>query len=246
MDKYLIAGILLLLAGLVHLAVPLYFTMTGLVLCLLGAGFLLLRWLQKRNHCTFSDILKALMAASVTALMVFMSLIAAYGSASDWDSARTADYAIVLGCQVQTDNQPSAALSSRISLAAELLECNSEITVIVSGGMGSDERITEAQCMYDALLQINSSWSSRILLEEQASDTRENLQYSMALIENMGGTAQPVVLVTSEYHMARASYIAGTLGLDTAGITAVTEQPVLRFNYYLREVFSFVKAIAES
>ena len=244
MDRRLLLAAVLLLAGIVHFLLPVYFTMTGFVLCALGAGFLAVWLLEKREKRGLSAALQSAMACGVIVLMILMGQIAGYGAASDWTSADSAAYAVVLGCQVQNDNQPSSALCSRILLAAELLERNPDVTVIVSGGMGSDEHITEAQCMYDTLTAINPDWSSRVIMEEQASTTRENLLFSMEIIEQLGGTDRPVTIVTSEYHMARAVYIAGTLDMDVAGICSTTAQPVFRLNYYLREVFAFVKAFA--
>ncbi len=241
MDKRVVLAVVLLLAGLVHLLLPWYFIMTGLVLGALGIGVLVVRFLDRRGRQTLRNLLTALMGCCVIGLILCMSMILGYGT-SDWNSAEQAQYAIVLGCQVKADNQPSRALAARIDKAAELLERNADVIVIVSGGKGTDENVSEAQCMFDELTARNPQWAQRIVMEDQATNTRENLLYSMDLIDDRGGTDRPVVLVTSEYHMARAVYIAGTLDLEVCGVSSVTTPWVFRFNYYLREVFAFVKA----
>lgn len=241
MDKRLVLALVLLAAGIVHLVLPVYFTMTGLVLCALGLGVLAVMALEKRGNRGLRDALTALMGCCVIGLVICMSIIMGC-SVSDWDSAEQADYAIVLGCQVRADGEPSRALSARIDTAAELLEQNPTVTVIVSGGKGTDENISEAQCMYNVLVAKYPQWADRILLEDRSTTTRENLLYCAEIIEDLGGTDQPVTLVTSEYHMARAVYLAGRQGLAVTGVTSTTWPYVFRFNYYLREVFAFVKA----
>jgi uncharacterized SAM-binding protein YcdF (DUF218 family) len=245
MDKRLYLAALLIVAGIVHLLLPLYFTMTGLVLCALGAGTAGLVWLDRRGREGLHDGLLAAMGCGVIGLVICMSLIQA-GGYSDWQDAETANYAIVLGCQVKADNTPSRALAARIDQAAELLERNPAVTVIVSGGKGDDENKSEAQCMFDELTVRDPDWADRILMEDRATDTRENFRDSLELLDDLGWTDSPIVVVTSEYHMARARYIAGTMDLDIYPVSSITTPYVFRFNYYLREVFAFVKAFAKA
>ena len=83
---------------------------------------------------------------------------------------------------------------------------------------------------------------NRVVQEDQASNTRENLLFSSAIAESMGLDASRPTIITSEYHLCRAKYIAGTLGLDPSGLASPTTPVLLRLNYQLREVFAFVKA----
>lgn len=60
------------------------------------------------------------------------------------------DYLIVLGAQMKTGG-PSKALQYRLDEACRYLDENPGIKVIVSGGQGTDEPVSEAQGMYDYL-----------------------------------------------------------------------------------------------
>ena len=82
----------------------------------------------------------------------------------------------------------------------------------------------------------------KLIREDRSGTTRENFQNTWAIIEDRGGTEKPLAVITSEFHMARARYIAGTLGLETCPVAARTDQWYFRWNYTLREVFAFVKA----
>ena len=80
------------------------------------------------------------------------------------------------------------------------------------------------------------------LLEEQASDTRENLEFSRTLAQTHGMRTDRVLIITSDFHLCRAKYLAKKLGMEPYGLASRTSPEVLRVNYLLREVFAFVKA----
>jgi uncharacterized SAM-binding protein YcdF (DUF218 family) len=78
---------------------------------------------------------------------------------------------------------------------------------------------------------------SRIWLEDKSTSTRENLRFSLALIESRIGTRpQTVGLVSSEYHLFRAGLFAADEGVQAVGIPAKTSWLSLRINYFLREI----------
>ena len=82
----------------------------------------------------------------------------------------------------------------------------------------------------------------RVLKEEASSNTRENLTNSAALARSIGLNAERPLIVTSEFHLCRAEYIARTLGLEPSGWASRTTPRILMLNYLLREVFAFGKA----
>ena len=76
----------------------------------------------------------------------------------------------------------------------------------------------------------------RIVKEENSTSTLENLAFSKAIIEALGGdTAEGVAIVTSEYHLYRAKAFASELGLKPYGVAGKTGNIALRVNYFLRE-----------
>ena len=87
---------------------------------------------------------------------------------------------------------------------------------------------------------------AQVIEEDQASNTRENLLFSAALAEARGIDTSRVLIVTSDFHMCRAKYIAKTLGMEPYGLTSRTWPWILKLNYTLREVFAFCKAVYQA
>ena len=102
---------------------------------------------------------------------------------------------------------------------------------MLSGGQGDREDITEAACMFRELTALGID-PQRLILEEQAESTRENLTCSLALLEGY----ETIGLVSSDYHLCRAGLMGKNLGLSPVGIPAHTTYPHLYVNYFLREI----------
>lgn len=145
------------------------------------------------------------------------------------------DYVVVLGAKVRPDG-PSVSLMDRICAAADYMTEHPEVTAIVSGGKGADEPMTEAQCMYDELVGLGID-PSRIWVEDQATSTWENLHFSLNLIqENTGTRPEKIGIVSSEYHLFRASLFADACGVEAVGIPAPTSRLSQKINHFMREV----------
>ena len=240
-----VPGGAMILLGLVMLVLA-YVEMTGAVLVLLGAAVVLeaARW-DRAGHGMRKAlrILAILAATGVMLLMSAMSLITGYGH-TDWNRAERSEYAVVLGAAVREDGKASRIMRQRLQAAQELMERNPGVTVILSGGQGGNEPISEAQCMHQTLTGMGAP-AERLLLEDQSATTRENLINSWKIIQAKGGTSHAVAIVTSEFHQRRAAYIADTLGIESCPVSGSTDQWFYRVNYTLREVFAFVKAVAQ-
>ena len=138
-------------------------------------------------------------------------------------------------------DQPSRTLRERLDAALEFLQRAPDAIVIVSGGQGTDECLTEAEVMY-SYLKKNGADISRVFIENRAADTRENLKFSEEIAKEQGVDSLHPVIITSEFHLCRAKYIARTLGMEPCGLVSATKPGILMVNYLLREVFAFVKA----
>ncbi|MBQ7801766.1 MAG: YdcF family protein [Oscillospiraceae bacterium] len=145
------------------------------------------------------------------------------------------EYLVVLGAKVRSDG-PSLSLQNRIDAAYDYLAAHPDAIAVVTGGRGTDEPITEAQCMYDHLVARGID-PDRIWMEDQATSTWENLHFTLDLIEEKTG-ARPTKLgvLSSEYHLFRASLFARECGVEFVGIPAKTTKLSLRINYFMREV----------
>ena len=144
-------------------------------------------------------------------------------------------YMVVLGAKVR-ETGPSASLWDRIYGAYHYMEAHPDVIAIVSGGQGPDEPMTEAASMYQELVNLGID-PSRIWMEDQATSTWENLNFSLDLIEEITGQ-RPAKLgvVSSEYHLFRASLFAKACNVDFVGIPAHTSRPSQMINHFMREV----------
>lgn len=153
---------------------------------------------------------------------------------TDSDAGRK--YIVVLGAEVK-GTQPTPSLYYRLCGAYELLYLNPDSTAIVSGGKGEGEDISEAQCMRDWLVEAGIS-PDRIIMEDKATSTMENLDYSFDIIRSLGGEPDGnVTIVSSSYHLFRAKSMARRLGVGAAGYSCVPGNPILAANFFIREAF---------
>ena len=147
------------------------------------------------------------------------------------------DYLIVLGAAVYGD-QPSLTLVRRMEGAMDYLERYPDSVAIVSGGMGKGETVTEGQAMYDWMCAHGVD-PARLIIEDKATSTEENLKNSFALIRARGDEPQgKVAIASSAYHLYRAKLFAQKLGVtDAAGVAAPWGYFFVMLNYFIREAF---------
>ena len=145
------------------------------------------------------------------------------------------EYMVVLGAKVRQDG-PSVSLMDRIRGAYDYMTEHPDVVAIVSGGQGPDEPMTEAQCMYDELVALGID-PSRIWIEDKATSTWENLNFSLDLVEERTGTRPDTLgVVSSEYHLYRASLFAEACEVEFVGIPAHTSRLSQLINHFMREV----------
>jgi uncharacterized SAM-binding protein YcdF (DUF218 family) len=145
------------------------------------------------------------------------------------------DYVVVLGAKVR-DSGPSVSLMDRIYGARDYLQAHPDAIAILSGGQGVDEPMTEAAAMYDELVKLGID-PDRLWLEDKATSTWENLNFSLNLIEEKTGRRPETIgLLSSEYHLFRASLFADACGVESVGIPAKTSILSQRINHFMREV----------
>ena len=237
----------LTLLGLAFLLIPSGMRFTGYLL--LAAAALLLLWrvltaLSERSRLarTLRRIYAAALAVLLTVLAALEIVIVSYGEADS--SALPVDAVIVLGAGVNGET-PSAALWSRIRAAEEYLRMHPDVPVVLSGGQGPGEAITEAEAMRRALWTNNEQANARYLLENRSTSTAENFRYSKVLLEESGLDTDTAVVavVTNDFHCFRASVIARRAGLRTVEVPAELPWWWLTANYYVRESFALVKTL---
>lgn len=146
---------------------------------------------------------------------------------------------IVLGCKIKGD-RPSLSLIKRIDAAYAFLKDNPKATAILSGGQGADENLSEALCMRDILAEKGID-KNRLIMENQSTNTDENIRFSLKLIEDFA-FSKNVAIATSEYHQLRAKMICKRYGL-TAYAQSSKTKPAILPTFLLRELLGIVKEI---
>ncbi|WOV83754.1 YdcF family protein [Sporosarcina jeotgali] len=129
--------------------------------------------------------------------------------------------AVVLGAKVN-GTAPSLALRYRLEAALSYANSHPDVTLVLSGGQGPDEGISEAQAMVN-YLSAHGFPEDRMIVEDQSTSTYENLVNTRKLIpESMTG----ITIITSDYHVARAGYLAEKEGYEWDAIPAKTPKVV--------------------
>ena len=153
------------------------------------------------------------------------------------DAPDDVEYLVVLGAGLHGD-VPSLSLTDRLEGALAWLEAHPDCVAVVSGGQGPGETMTEGEAM-GIWLEARGIDPSRIIVEDRATSTQENLEYSFALIRGRGGEPDGnCAIVTSEYHLYRAKALAARQGVECFGVAARTSWPTLMLNYFIREGFA--------
>ncbi|MEU0880938.1 YdcF family protein [Lentzea sp. NPDC005914] len=133
------------------------------------------------------------------------------------------DGIVVLGAGLVGSKVPPL-LASRLDRALRLYHRESEAgrspIIVVSGGQGADEEVSEAFAMRRYLTERGVP-ESDIVLEDQATTTEENLRYSKELLAERGHTGR-VVAVTNNYHVFRTAVLSRKQGLRLQVIGAPT------------------------
>lgn len=148
---------------------------------------------------------------------------------------------IVFGAKVKEDG-PAKTLASRLDVAVDVMLKDTNAVCIVSGGQGADEPFTEASCMRDYMIERGVA-SDRIYLEEKASNTQENIKYSVDLIEELGLDGRQIICISSETHIPRIELMCSRAGVDALYIKAETPMKEFLFTAWVREYLSYVKML---
>ena len=136
------------------------------------------------------------------------------------------DYIMILGCAIRKDGTPYPLLQGRIDKAMEFYNRQLEATgkeamYLPSGGQGSDEVISEAECIRRYLLAQGVE-ESRILPEAASASTLENMRFSKELIDKRTPNAK-VAFSTTNYHAFRSGVLAADVGLDADAVAGKTK-----------------------
>ena len=199
----------------------------------------------------------ALLALVIAGVLAFAALEfviyrGARGRTAQTDGERTV--MVIFGCQVRKDG-PSILLRDRLDTALAYWEEHPDVRIVVSGGKGDDEHLSEAQCMYD-YLTAHGVDGANILMEDDSRNTYQNIYGTLNLLLNDPSpwkwtdgsglhTPDSYVLVSNDFHLARILMLwdRATERLDNVTtLPAPCSHAPSRVQMFFREPLALVKS----
>lgn len=187
------------------------------------------------------DYKKIVAIVLIAAALQFVAVesVLAFNGRSGTETAT--DYLIILGAGLKGET-PSPILYGRLEAGVNYLRKYPGTQVVVSGGQGRGEDITEAEAMYRYLVSKGIT-ENRIIVENHSTSTMENFKYSKRLIEQKSGkTVSEITFVTSNFHVFRAKMLAGRNSLQSYAISCKTPASVT-VQMYIREYMALFKSL---
>lgn len=190
--------------------------------------------LKNRN---IKIILIAIFTIIITSFIVFEGIIIREGHRKEMVES---EYVIVLGAGLRGDTI-LASLQYRLEKCVEYINEYPNTTIIVSGGKGPDELLSEAEAMKEFLVNKGIE-EEKIIMEDKSTSTMENMQFcKKKIIEDGGNIDSTISVITNGFHMYRAKFLAKRVGLE---VTSIPSKSYLLAgpNFYVREYFAFIKS----
>lgn len=147
------------------------------------------------------------------------------------------DAIIVLGAGVRGDGSPSDILSDRLETSLEVYNANLGNTFILSGDHGTVE-YNEVRAMKDYIIEGNID--EKVIFMDHAGFSTYDTMYRAKEIFKVN----KAVIVTNEYHLPRALYIARKLGIEAYGVKSDIREYQLMDSYKKREILAQLKDFA--
>ena len=155
---------------------------------------------RRKGRCWLAALL-ALLGLGLVLLGALELVIAAHSRDRIIENPQP-EIMVIFGCQMRKDG-PSVLLRDRLDTALAYWEGRPDIKIVVTGGKGDDEHLSEAQGMYDYLTARGVD-GANIYMEDKSRNTWQNVNYTFDLMEREGWSlTDDVLLVSSGFHLAR-------------------------------------------
>lgn len=149
------------------------------------------------------------------------------------------DCIIVLGCFVETDGTPCDMLRDRLDRGIALYKDGAAPKIIMSGDHGTVE-YDEVNAMKQYAID-NGVPSSDVFMDHAGFSTYESIYRAKEVF-----AADKIIVVTQEYHLSRALYIAEQLGVGAYGVASDYHTYSGQTSRDLREILARNKDFAMS
>jgi vancomycin permeability regulator SanA len=144
------------------------------------------------------------------------------------------DCILVLGCRVYEDGVPSDMLDDRLRRSVELYEAGAAPKLLMSGDHGRDG-YDEVDAMKTYAVEAGIP-SENVFMDHAGFSTYESMYRAKEIFQ-----AKKIIIVTQQYHLYRAMYIAEQLGMEAYGVNADYRSYSGQFMRDVREVLARVK-----
>ena len=235
---FFIVGVCLSIVGVVY-AIGTTISFGSVLIILLGAFLIFASVYYERFMNSPRPIVRMFRYAFVIGFalwLVFSAML--YNKGNVNHATYNEDVLIVFGCAVNGDT-PSKALALRLEEALDYVKENPEVYVAVTGGRGYGEHISEADAMATYLINHGVD-SRRIIREDKATSTYENVKNTKEIIQQRLGDGLSYAAITSDFHVVRARKLARQFGINAGFIGAPTEWYMMPVNY-IRETLALAK-----
>lgn len=183
------------------------------------------------------NVIKYILVFAVVAETVFVSSLFLCGNSDNVTYKE--DAVIVLGAGIHGE-RVGEGLKGRLDRAYEYYTENPSALIIVSGGRGPGEDITEALAMERYLIGRGVP-ADRIIKEEKSTSTNENFRFSKKILEERFGSDYSAAFITTDYHIYRAENIAHIEGIESITHLHSSSKWYTVFPNGLRESFAVMK-----
>ena len=144
------------------------------------------------------------------------------------------DCVIVLGCQVRADGTLSHMLRDRLIRGIEIYNTGSAPKLLMSGDHGRKE-YNEVGAMKQYAID-NGVPSEDVFMDHAGFSTYETMYRAKEIFQ-----VKRAIIVTQEYHLYRAVYIAKQLGIEAYGVSADLNRYAGQSTRDVREVLARCK-----
>ena len=198
-----------------------------------------------KNKTTRRKRILICMAAALLAATILPFIISGYVKLSTKNMIVNSDNLIageydcilVLGAGVWSGGRPSHMLSDRLDVAIDAYNAGAAPKLLMSGDHGRKE-YDEVNVMKDYAIEAGVP-SVDVFMDHAGFSTYESIYRARDVF-----MAKRVLIVTQEYHLYRALYVARSLGLEAEGIAADLRPYRGQLRYDLREVLARCKDFA--
>lgn len=192
---------------------------------LLGWGI----WLPKLARVRWLNLVAA---TGLVLVIGLASFLATYGSQPDVTYDEQA--IIVLGAAVHGD-ELSKTLQGRLDTARSYHLRNPAALIVVSGGQGPQENLSEGTAMHKYLID-NKVAPEQVIIEDRATSTEENIAFSRALLDQRLPAGYRVAVITDDFHAYRTTQIAAAHGSPVTHLSPSTPWYFWLANYLREDV----------